>query len=235
MTNNLVILHGWASKIGRWYKVQTRLQKQGFQVFLPTLPGFGDNKLTKPWKLDDYIDWLKQYLSSQKLEEYILLGHSFGGSLALKLASERPQGLEKLILVNSSGVRKRFTLKKMIFLALAKIGKLFFLIPPFCFLKKPASFLLYTLAREKDYFKADPVMKKTLHQVVNDDLTGELKKIQTPTLLLWGKQDKETPLGQGQLMNQKIQQSKLVVLDTTHGLPFKKTQQLVKNVREFCQ
>lgn len=233
MTNNLVILHGWASKIQRWHKIRPQLEKQGFKVFLPSLPGFGENKLVKPWKLDDYIDWLEQYLADQKLDQYILLGHSFGGSLGIKLASQRPKGLEKLILVNSSGIRKRFTLKKLFFLILAKTGKLFFLIPPLCFFKKPATQLLYIFVREKDYFKANPVMKKTLHQVVNQDLTGVLKRIKTPTLILWGKNDKETPLIQGQLINQKIAQSKLIVLDTTHGLPFKKTKELVKNVKEF--
>ena len=55
---NIVILHGWQSKLVRWEKFVRKLRPD-FKVYLPVLPGFGKNKLKRAWFLSDYVDWLK--------------------------------------------------------------------------------------------------------------------------------------------------------------------------------
>lgn len=236
MNQNIVILHGWASKRARWEQFKNKLGKQGFQVFLPSLPGFGQNKLVSSLSLGDYVKWFQKYLQQKDLSSFCLVGHSFGGSIAIKYASLRPKNLSKLVLVDSAGIRERFTLKKILFYILAKIGKLFFLIPPFCFLKRQAQILLYTFIREKDYFKADKVMKETLKKILKQDLRADLFKIKTPALIVWGRDDKDTPLKHGYLLNQNIAGSRLVVYDGVgHGVPFKRTDQLIQEITDFCQ
>lgn len=235
MEKNIIILHGWASKLERWDQLRKGLEQKGWQVFLPSLPGFGKNSLIKPWGLDDYLFWLQDWIRNKNLDDFFLLGHSFGGSIAIKYAAQRPKQLRGLILVNSAGVRKRLTLKKLIFLPIAKIGKLVFFIPPLCFFKKPAVWLFYTFIREKDYYQANPVMKKTLKIIFKEDLRKISKRVKVPSLILWGEKDKLTPLVHGRLFNQKIAKSKLIVYDNVgHNLPFVKTRELIEEIKNFC-
>jgi len=232
---NIVVLHGWNSKIKRWKKFQRQLEKNGFQVLLPQLPGFGRTKILKPWNLDDYVDWLRKFINQKKLKDYVLLGHSFGGRMAIKFASRKPKQLRKLILVASAGLHRRFDFKKLVFLIFAKTGKAFFLFPPFCCLKKPARWLLYTLAGEKDYYRADKVMKRTMKKIIKEDLKPILNKIKTSTLIVWGEKDKVAPLKNAYLMKETIANSQLVIYDDGgHDLPFKKTKKLVQEVTDFC-
>ncbi len=230
----IIILHGWDSKIKRWRNFQEQMEKKGFLTFLPSLPGFGKSQLKEVWSLDDYVSWLEKYIAINQFKKFYLLGHSFGGQVAIKFSSLRPKGLEKLILVNSAGMRKKLSLKKLLFWVLAKTGKIFFYIPPFLFFRKPAQWLLYKLVRERDYYQASQIMKKTLKKVLQQDVSKSLKKIKAPTLIVWGENDKKTPLSDGLLINSKIRKSKLVVIKGTgHGLPFEKTDLLVAQIESF--
>lgn len=69
---NLVILHGWQSKIQRWQPLVKILSKN-FNVYLPSLPGFGKKKLNKVWDLSDYADWLADYLKKEKNKKILFL------------------------------------------------------------------------------------------------------------------------------------------------------------------
>lgn len=274
----VIILHGWASKIERWQPVVEEFKNAGFQVFLPSLPGFtptaasrkprlsvGEDEapprfnrgstaseeeaptlrdrgvftkkeLQKPWDLEDYAGWVKNYLEDNKIKDYLLLGHSFGGRIAVNLASKNPKELKGLILVDSGGIKPPLTLKKVLSFILAKTGKALFLLPPFCFFKKLTRFLLYKLLREKDYFLASPVMRKTLKKIISYDQKKELGRIKKPTLILWGANDKDTPISDGRLMNKKIKNSQFIVFpDASHGLPFQKTNRMVREILEFVK
>jgi len=235
MLNKIIILHGWASNIKNWNPVKNGLEKEGFQVFLPVLPGFSDKKIYSGWDLQAYCDWLSDYLQKQKINSYYLLGHSFGGRIAIKFSSSRlAKGLQGLILINSAGIEKGGGIKKAFFYILAKLGKIIFFLPPFCFFKKFGKWFLYKLAGEKDYYKASRVMKQTMKKTIKEDLTKILKKIKVQVLLIWGKNDKQTPLKNGYLMEKKIPNAKMIVLpDSKHDLPFKKTTTMIKYIKEF--
>lgn len=231
----LIILHGWQSQLERWQGLVKGLEGKRFKIFLPQLPGFGKNKISQPWDLNDYVDWLKNYLKVNKIYKYYLLGHSFGGRIAIKYAATSPQSLKGLFLVNSAGIKPRLSLKKIIFFVLAKTGRRVFSLPPFSFFRRPARFLLYFLAREKDYYQANSIMKKTMKKIINQDLRSLLGKIKVPTLIIWGENDQFTPLKDGQLLKQRIANSKLIIYDKVgHGLPFIKTPNLVKDIVNFC-
>lgn len=233
MTKSIVILHGWQSKIKRWQGFKKQLEKH-FKVYLPQLPGFGEAKLVKPLTLDDYCHWLKKYLAEQKIENPVLIGHSFGARIAIKFTTENNK-VEKLILIAAAGIKPKWKVKKFLGLIVAKTGKLFFVLPPFSFFKKPATWLLYSLIREKDYYQADENLKKTMKNILKIDLSNQLKKIKAKTLILWGGKDKATPLSDAYLMEQKIPQAKLVIWkDSGHSLPFEKTKELVELIIKFC-
>lgn len=232
----LVILHGWGrGDLNKWQPAKKALEQAGFPVFLPALPGFFDTPAPQTaWHLSDYADFVTRYITSRKLIHPIILGHSFGGSIALKLALLQPDLIKGLILVNNSGLRGHPTLKTYLFLGLAKLGKLLFFIPPLILFRPLARWLLYHLVGEKDYFLAHGVMRTTLKHILAEDLTPYVSGIKLPTLIIWGAQDKVTPLALGRYLHRLLPQSHLeVVASASHGLPFQKPQLLARLVTKF--
>lgn len=233
MKPGIVILHGWGSRVERWQPLKKELEKAGFVVFLPHLPGFGRAAPPQePWSVLDYANWVQEKLP----KEYFLVGHSFGGRVAIKLASQHPEGLQGLILVDSAGIKPMREWKCPIFLILAKLGKMLFVLPPFLFFKEWAKRWLYYLCHGKDYYQAKGVMKETLKKVVREDLRGDLRKIKVPTLILWGERDKMTPLADGELMGSLIKNSSLKVFpDVGHDLPLKLPRKTAEEVINFIK
>lgn len=214
----IVILHGWGSVIERWFPVKKLLEALGFKVFLPRLP------FDVPRSTNDYSVWFKQAI--QKIKPFILIGHSFGGQIAINFTAKYPEKVTKLVLINSAGIRNKLNLKRLFFLPLAKIVK--------SFIPNKFKGVFYRFILETDYFKASLVMKKTLKLVVREDQQTNLTKISQPTLIVWGKQDKLTPLVDGQLIHNLVKNSQLVVFpDARHSLPFTHSQALVSLINNF--
>jgi pimeloyl-ACP methyl ester carboxylesterase len=200
----LVILHGWASSPERWRKVKRLIEKNsGWRVLAPSLPGF-KTKLKKPWGLDGYVKWLKKWLDDQELKQVVLLGHSFGGRVAIKFAVKNPKRVERLILVDAAGIKDKRWLTRL------KIGTFGWLANRFSFLKSlfPLSQIvrrfIYLALREKDYLSAEPVLRETMAQIIKEDLEPLLSEIKTPTLIIWGEKDRVTPLWMGETFKLKM-------------------------------
>lgn len=214
----IVILHGWGSDIERWLPVKKLLENKGFKVYLPKLSG------DRVRNTADYSDWVNNY--TRNLKPFCLLGHSFGGQIAINFTAQYPNKVAKLVLINSAGIRSRVSLKRLIFTPLAKIGK--------HFISDEFKRVLYKFLRSSDYCQATPIMKETLKKILTEDQQTNLIKISRPTLIIWGSQDKLTPLGDGQLIHRLIKNSQLKVFPgARHGLPFTHSQALVSLVKNF--
>jgi pimeloyl-ACP methyl ester carboxylesterase len=132
--------------------------------------------------------------------------------VAIWLAANYPEKFNKLILVDSAGVKPTRTLKYYVKVAIAKIGKN---VLSFSFLGKHGEILLnslYRLIGSKDYQQQTGIMRATLVKVVNEDLRYFLIKINAPTLLIWGENDKDVPLSSAKVMETAIHDAGLVVL-----------------------
>ncbi len=206
---SFLILHGWGSKGERWVEVGKFLAENGYRVIIPDLPGFGESEEPlETWGLDDYSQFIDEFVKSLDLEEFHLLGHSFGGSLAVKYSLKFPQKVKKLFLVGAACCR-RITFKKKIYYFLAKKLKYFSFLPGYSFFRK----IFYRfIIRKSDYPYAQGIMKKILLKVLKEDLISFLPSIIQPTIIIWGKKDDITPLRDGRLINQKIKNSKLVII-----------------------
>lgn len=206
----VVILHGWGSSSKAWSEVKDFLEKEGFRVEVPNLPGFGGKPLTKKvMNFDDYIDFVKDFIKKRKV---ILIGHSFGGRIAIKYASQNSESVEKLVLTGASGVVHGLSIKRKSAYILAKVGKLFF----------PKSFrkIIYYWVGEWDYYKSEELLE-TFKKVYKVDIKDYLPQIKTPTLLVWGELDKSIPVADGKFMKKNIKKSKLIIVKgATHKLPY---------------
>lgn len=231
----LLILHGWGSSSKSWRNVQTHLEAQGIRVFVPDLPGFGSSPPPeRAWNLEDYMEWVRTYADAQGLNRFFLLGHSFGGRVAVEFANRYRDRLLGVIFVASAGVTPPRKVKRTVFRIIAKIGNMFFFIPPFIFFRGIARWLLYAFTKERDYYNAQPVMRSIMKNVLEYDLTPRLKYISTPTLIVWGSDDTMTPVEDAYVFHRNIPHSKLVIFEGgTHGLNLQLPDKLAETVVEW--
>lgn len=233
----LLVLHGWGKGLWPWFNFQKELTKAGFTVYLFDLPGFGRSDLPpQPWTVSSYVDFVLKFAKSQKLERFFLLGHSFGGRIAIKLAAFHPEKLLGLILCSAAGIRPKRGLRYWVFFFLAKIGRLIFSFPLLTRLGDPARRLLYFLTRERDYYLAKGVMRKTMKKIIAEDLTTFLSSIITPTLIVWGGRDRTVPIKNAYLLEKEIPQARLVIIDEAdHLLPLRRSKRLAGTVINFLK
>ena len=225
----LVILHGWGSSKEKWQKVKENLENNKVNVIIPDLPGFKEkNKIDRPWNLDDYVNWLEDF--SQNNERFFLLGHSFGGAVAVKFTLKHPQKVEKLFLVAAACIRRK-TAKKIILAKISEIFKAFSFLPFYNFFRK----VFYKfIIRKSDYIYTTGIMKETYLNIINEDLSGILPLIQPPTVIIWGNKDEATPIKDAHIIKNKIKNSELIIIPGgTHDLERKMPEKLAEIIIRY--
>lgn len=209
----VLILHGWGGSSTSWMGVQEILVKEGLRVIVPDFPGFGKSKTPLiPWGIKEYTDFVLNLANHFKLRNFFLLGHSFGGRIAIKFAVSYPEKIKKLILCDSAGIKQKRGPKEKIIFRFSKIGNAIFTPKVLARFKNRARELFYIFLRHKDYAKADGTMKETIKKVLGEDLLPELSRIQTETLIIWGQGDKLVPVRFGHIFKEKIANSELIIL-----------------------
>lgn len=212
---DLILLHGWGCD-GRIFSSIVSELMAYFTIYNIDLPGFGNSdEPINFYTLDDYVDMLKDFINKFKITNPIILGHSFGGRIAIRFTSETNL-TKKLILVDSAGVKPkgycktkfkilRYKLKKKTYQLLKKVDKYQNLIQN---------------SGSNDYKNATPTMKKTLSVISKTFQEKELKSINTDTLIIWGKNDYTTPYQEGLKMQKLLKNSAIVSIDNVGHFPF---------------
>ncbi len=235
----ILILPGWGGSSDSWIKISEILSKN-FKVFCPDLPGFGKSQNPpRVWSNEDYCDFVFKFSEKLNIQKFYLLGHSFGGGIAAKLAVKYPKKVEALILCDAAIVRKkrRWGLRQFIAYLLAKFN--FILAIPFFekYIYPLAKKIVYKIAGVYDYYVIkDGIMKKTFKKVVEEDLTYILDKIKLPTLIVWGEKDDKVPLEDAFLIQNSIKNSKLEIMKKEgHNPHLKNPEKLSKIILEFLK
>ncbi|KNF10115.1 carboxylic ester hydrolase [Gottschalkia purinilytica] len=210
---NVLLLHGWAANIGTMLPIHNHL-KDKFKVYTLDFPGCGESEEPKDvWGVYEYADMVKKFIDIMGMDEVILIGHSHGGRVSIVLSTQYPDMVKQMILIDSAGIIPKRTLKYYFkiytFKTLRKIYNLAF----FWIDKEKRLEKFYKKFGSTDYQQASGVMRKILVKVVNANLRPLLKDIKTPTLLVWGREDNDTPVYMGEIMEKEIKGSGLVVLE----------------------
>ena len=233
----LFILHGWQSSKEKWEKIKNELEKLEIEVLVPDLPGFKtENELSQSWDLDNYVEWLYRFLLFR--EKIFLLGHSFGGRIAIKFAAKYPEKLSGLILVSSAGIKEEKTqIEKLIFSTGVEIFNSIFRLPVLNKFKPFFREIFYRyILKKTDYLQTKGPMKKTFKKTIEEDLMPYLSQIKTPTLIIWGENDKITPLKDAFLLEENIKNSKLEILENVGHTPhLERPEKLAEIVTRFLQ
>lgn len=204
----VLLLHGWGQTLES-LKPLGQLLANSAQVHLLDLPGFGlSGHPDGVWDTFTYADRLVAYLDDNKIDVVDLVGHSFGGKIAMCFAARYPERVRKLVLMGTSGIkRRRSAAQRCRMQAIRWGGKGL----------KAVDALLGTSFFKKQFaerfgsvdYKQAGAMRPILVKSVNEDLTESIKTIHVPTLMLWGEQDIETPPEVAKRIHALLPQSKL--------------------------
>jgi pimeloyl-ACP methyl ester carboxylesterase len=215
----LVMLHGWGQSYNSLSLLGNLLSKSR-AVHLVDLPGFGASpKPESDWGTAEYADCILAYLQEQRLDQVDVLGHSFGGRIALQLAAKAPLRIRKLVLVNAAGLQRKPRGLKALRAIGAKIS-----LRTCRFLD--SSFSLHTFEQfhvprfaSRDYLNAGE-LRRIFVKTVNEDLSDIARTVSIPVLLLWGERDEEVPVEIGRRYHDLLVNSQLVVLPGKDHFPF---------------
>ena len=228
----ILILNGWGSKAERWVKVGEMLVENGYKIVIPDLPGFGGTDVPpKPWGLNEYCGFIADFTKTLNLEKFYLLGHSFGGALAVKYTLRFPEKIEKLFLMASACIRKK-TIKKWVLVRISKFFKIFSFLPFYALARK----VFYKfIVSGSDYQYTKGVMKESFLKVVNEDLSKVLSLINVPTVIIWGAKDDTTLVEDAYFIEREINNSKLIIIpegdhDLEQKMPETLTEKIIKNL-----
>jgi pimeloyl-ACP methyl ester carboxylesterase len=206
----ILMLHGWGMSLNTFDQLASHLS-QKFRVIRFDFPGFGNSpQPINDWSVVDYAKITRDLLHKLDITNlYAVISHSFGGRVVIKGVSLNYLKPQKVILIGSAGVKPSKSIKKNIYMAIAKVGKFATSLP---LLNKSQSILrkhLYSAAGSTDYLQADK-MKKIFLNTIDEDLLPEVNKIIQPTLLIWGENDAETPISDANLILSELKHGHLV-------------------------
>lgn len=208
---NLIMLHGWGQDVSTFWGL-IPLLKNNFKIYLIDLPGFGRSDLPqKAFTTSDYAQIVKEFIEEKNIKEPILLGHSLGGRVAIKLAAKYPKLIDKLILEDAAGIKPKRDLFKTFIYPLAKIFHYF--MPNFFNIKNKLRYSFYKTL-ESDYLNVGK-LKGTLRNILSEDLISDISSIRNESLLIWGENDqtKEASLRNGKKIYRMIENSRIEVFD----------------------
>lgn len=207
---NIVILPGWGETRKTFYHMIAFLS-QTYTVYIVDYPGFGKSPFPNhDLTIYDYTNLILDFLNENSIVLPIIIGHSFGGRIAITLNGYFHHKIDKLILIGSAGIKPKKTLYQKLRQMTYKFLKRIKYLLPKKHRKKYLESLLH-LFGSSDYQQLNINQRKTFIQIINEDLTPYLKDILVETLLIWGENDQDTPLKDGQKMAKEIPDAGLVV------------------------
>lgn len=198
---DIVFLHGWGASASAFLFVAKKVALD-YRVTLLDFAGFGDSDEPNfAYGVGDYASDVLCLLDELDIKRCTIVGHSFGGRVAIDIASKHKKVVERLVLVDSAGMKPRRKPSYYFRVILHKIRK---------------KLGLRGLSGSKDYQVLSPLMRQTFVKVVNYYQDELLKDIVCTTAVFWGKDDKETPIYMFKRILQGIRGAQGFMLDGGH-------------------
>lgn len=205
----ILLMHGWGCTHSTLDSIR-KILDNGMRVINVDLPGHGQSQEPPAiWGVEDYTRFIEEFVAEVCPDVSVLLGHSFGGRIAILYSSRHPE-IKKILLVDAAGVKPRRPLKYYIKVYSFKAGKIFWR----TILGAKRAEARIERQRSKrgsaDYAAASPVMRGVLSKVVNEDLCHVMPSIKASALLIWGHNDTATPISDAKKMEKLIPDAGLV-------------------------
>lgn len=220
----ILLLHGWGANSSSFTQIIAEFSLN-FKVYALDLWGFGESELPpQNATIYDYAEAVYRFIKAKIGEEVVLLGHSFGGRICLILGN-RPL-IRGVVLVDSAGLKSRLSLAKR--LQIRRYKKL-----------REKVNLGQAMASKlerfgsADYRKLPPTMRGVFVRVVNEDLEKFAVNLAKPTLIIWGRHDRTTPVFMAKKLHKLIKNSELKFLRGGHFCYLNSTREFVNLCDNF--
>ena len=227
----ILILPGWGNTRNTFTEIINTL-KEKYTIYIFDYPGFGNSpNITKDLTIYDYAEIIYSFINKENITNLSIISHSFGGRISSILIGKYNLNVNKLILIDVAGI-KRINIKLIIKTYIYKFLKILTNILP---LEKKYKTRknLYLKYSSQDYLTLPKNMYKTFNNIIKENLYKYYKKIRVPTLIIWGKDDKATPLKDAKTLHRIIKNSKLTIWNNTSHFSYlekkKETINLIKN------
>ena len=252
--STVILLHGVGCSVEFWERNIVALARE-HRVFAVDVVGFGrTDKPEVTYTFELMADFVLDFMNAMGIDEASLVGNSMGGGISLTVAAQAPKRVKKIVLVNPVGLGRGVS-PVLRLMTLPVIGNV---------LTKPGrkgvvrqmQLCLYDPSQASDDFidRAAAIgtlpgnqrsFLSLLRETANiigirkrliADFSALLKKIKTPILMIWGRQDRILPLADGEAAVQKMANGRLHIMDRAGHLPqIDKPEEFNATVLEFLR
>ena len=223
--DQLVWLHGWGMDHTFLKPLASILQGVG-DSYLLDLPGFGGSPLPEEaWDTEAYAKAVAEFIKDLPKKKTFVIGHSFGGRVAVQLAEKYPKLVQGIVLLGGAGLQKKrsFLFKGYKFIV-SRYGKAVKTIFPF---------LKNISLSSADYRNAQGLKREIFIKTISENLESVAANIQVPALLIYGEKDTETPAEFGQRYHRLIKNSTLYILPEQDHWSILRLQQTAAYINNF--
>lgn len=251
--HSVIFLHGFGASLISWYDIKDTLPS-GFQYYFLDLKGFGHSSKPKDGKysIPDQAEIIAQFITEHGLNRVILVGHSYGGGVALLTYLNFHESLnnpiEKMVLIDSAG----YTQKLPFFVKYLKTPVVNFLILNVVPRKLRAEQTLKKVFYDNSKVTEDKIhqysqffdMKGSHYSFVQaakqampknyNEIIDQIKLIDVPVLIIWGRNDPIMPLDDAYQFQTDIRNSMVRVVENCGHIPQEeKPEETAKLIIEF--
>ena len=231
-TENLLLLHGLFGTLSNFGGIIQHFQ-HSYNVIVPILPIF--ELPIRKVSVSGLVDYVCDFVDHKGYEKVHVLGNSLGGHISLLFELARPEKVNSVVLTGSSGLFE------------SAMGTSFPRREDYNFIKKKVETTFFdpTVASKELVDEVFEIVNNrnkairiiaTAKSAVRHNLADKLHQIDSPTLLVWGKQDQITPAFVGEKFNELIENSKLIFVDNCGHAPMMEHPELFNQyLEEFLQ
>jgi pimeloyl-ACP methyl ester carboxylesterase len=234
----VILVHGLGGHAEDWWTVAPVLAQAGFRVYMPDLIGFGRSQQPADfsYSVRDQAAVLLAFMDTLGLKQVDLGGWSMGGWIVQLIASDHPERVSRLILIDSVGLNIKPAWDTGLFTPTSpqQLDELDALLMP-----NPPVIPAFIARDYLRIFRHNGwVIKRALASMntgrdVTDNLLPQLKM---PVLIVWGSLDQIAPVDQAQMMHKLIPQSQLdVIPGCGHMVPLQCGAEMDPRVLQFVQ
>jgi pimeloyl-ACP methyl ester carboxylesterase len=196
----VIALHGWGRSGADFVSLLAGLDAAAIH-----LPGFGP---TSPpdtaWGTRDYADLVAEAIAP--FAPVVVVGHSFGGRVAVRLAAHHPELVSGLVITGAPLVRLSAPTKPKLSYRLAKwLNRMSMLSDATMEARRRA-------AGSADYNAARGIMRDIMVKTVNENYDDDLAAINCPARLVWGENDTSAPAAAGKIASERIRGARWTVV-----------------------
>jgi len=234
----VILIHGLGASLEWWQPNIDRLS-EGYRVIALDFLGFGlTSKPSADFSLNLASDFMRSFLDALELPRVSLVGNSLGGLIALYVASRMPDRVDKLVLVDNAGMGQKLSILLRLG-SVYPVGEMALALRNRLTVKIFLSRLFYD-SRKVPYYLIDCILKmfaiprnaesclrvlrtgvniKGIKEEIWRSLHGATSSLPHQALIIWGAEDRITPLAQAHVGKKLIRNSELYVIESCGHIP----------------